>query len=534
MWPRKPKILFVAATPQGRSIPLEQHTQVLLKAIWPWLPPFDPGDPHDLEKKVSQFLTILPNATLEQVEAACSRETFTHIHILAHGMEDESQPGSPYGLALHGGSNQETAEVVSGTRFASALNTPFLFAKEENPLRGRTRLPSVVTVAACDSGYISSVVYSNAASFAHDLHQAGIPFVVASQFPLSFVGSVHMAEVLYENLLWGKDPRSVLHQLRTKLYSLQGAYSHDWASVVAYAALPDDLVGQLKEVQYVQARSAAETAMLRLDSFIDLMARSESRTFARHEQIDSHTADLSKELSALFERVDGAAKSMPTDREYATEGIGLLASIEKQKAEAWYQLSHTVKGQEVQLRYHQQCLRTLRQALRYYEQAVRENLRPSEGVVLRKDSLHWVMGQYLSLRAVLGEMFLRDHWGAAVMSAQLDLSETALEIRAWAHGSLVDLHLVLLAYEQKGLPLRHKSAREKALDHARTLASLVSPDSFLLASAQRQFRRYAQWWSNRDFVTELHRTGSKRERNWSEKGGLIELAQQIVQCLSVR
>ena len=44
------------------------------------------------------------------------------------------------------------------------------------------------------------------ASFAHALHQSGIPRVVASQFPLSVEGSVPLANALYKGLLWGEHP----------------------------------------------------------------------------------------------------------------------------------------------------------------------------------------------------------------------------------------------------------------------------------------------------------------------------------------
>jgi hypothetical protein len=533
-WPRKPRILFVAAAPTGLKIPLDQHTQALLKAILPWVPPFDPYDANDLERKVNEILTILPNATIEEVEEVCSREVFTHVHVLAHGREDGSQPGTPFGLALHSRLGKEKVEVVSGARFAIALGSLQPSSPKGSIVREKATLPVVVTVATCDSGHVSSVIYSNGASFAHDLHQAGIPFVVASQFPLSFAGSVAMVEILYQNLLWGQDPRMVLPRLRTKLFSLQGNVTHDWASLVVYAALPDDLEIQLKDVQYEQARRAVDTALAHLDYTIDRMARDESGATTENEGTSSSApAEKANDLVSLFEQVDKATEFLPVGGEYETEGIGMLASIEKRKAEAWYRASRVVKDQKLEGEYRRQCMKTLRQARHYYERAVHENMQQADGLVLRKRSLHWVMGQYLSLRAVLGETFLRDHWGAALVSAQLDLSESLLEIRAWAHGTLAELYLLLLAYDQKGLPAHHKSAKEKVREHVRQLVAITGPDSSIASSTQRQFKRYVQCWGSEDFVTELRNLGGTRERDWSDKGGLTELALQIVRLLSV-
>ena len=188
--------------------------------------------------------------------------------------------------------------------------------------------PSVVTVASCDSGNRGNVVYSGA-SFAHELHQAGIPFVVASQFPLSKPGSVHMVEVLYDRLLWGDDPREVLHALRRKLYALHTSTTHDWASLVVYCALPTTRGDQLKDTAYGQARAAIDAALGPCDDFVDSLRDAE--TTPAPEALRSHVEEL-------LDRAAAAAKRMPTGGEYETEGYGLLASTEKRKAEVRFRL----------------------------------------------------------------------------------------------------------------------------------------------------------------------------------------------------
>jgi hypothetical protein len=132
--------------------------------------------------------------------------------------------------------------------------------------------------------------------------------VVASQFPLSKPGSVYVAEALYSRMLWGEDPRITLHQLRSKLRALS-ADTHDWASLVAYAVLPDDLEDQLKDMQYAQAKKAIDTALDRIDKCIEKIG---DRNRLSNEEMER--------LAALFKRVDEAAGRMPTTGEYETEG----------------------------------------------------------------------------------------------------------------------------------------------------------------------------------------------------------------------
>lgn len=346
-WPQKPRILFIVGEPRGlRPPPTVEHTTALLKAIAPWVGPFDEQSPSDLKDKTSSILTVLRNATIDQITETCSKEPFTHVHILAHGKEDPNQDGKPYGIALHSPHDLMRIDVVSGSRLATSLKPLRQGLSRENET-----LPIVVTVASCDSGRGSDVSYNSGASFAHDLHQAGIPFVVASQFPLSFSGSIHMAEILYEQLLWGEDPRVGLHQLRGRLYALHSSDTHDWASLVAYAALPDDLEDQLVDVQYVRASEAIDAAMQHVDRAVDVMKSGKLGSVAQ--------------LDSLLERVDLAASRMPVDRGYETEGLGMLGSTAKRKAQALFQASCAMK-EEHPAGYGLKSIDLLRKSLEHY------------------------------------------------------------------------------------------------------------------------------------------------------------------------
>jgi len=531
VWPLKPKILFIIGQHRNMPVPASKHTQALFKAIKAWIPPYDPSTPGDLERKTSGVLTILPQATVEQVEATCAENFYTHVHILAHGMEDTKLPGRPYGLALHDPRDESKIEVVSGERLASALRPLRRYETLEASGEPHGVFPAVVTVAACDTGYVSSVIYNNGASLAHTLHQAGIPFVVASQFPLSKPGSVQVAELLYGGMLWGEDPRITLQRVRSKLHALS-ADTHDWASLVVYAALPEDLEFQLKDAQYVQAKGAIDTAMKYIDQTIDEIKRIGARASKGSSATEQDMEGAIDQLEITVRRVDEAAMRMPTTGEYETEGAGMLASTAKRKAEAYWNASLTLLTEERRAYFCGQCLSSLDKSLQYYERAYRESMREWMGVIRRRRSLHWVMGQYLSLRAVLGHVFLRDHWGAAMVSTRVDLEEAQGEGVVWPHGTLAELYMILLAYDPEHVPVGPEEIRKKTLDHIQTLLSLAGYDSFAVYSTKRQFRRYIDWWGHEIFESLLAEGGHVRERSWQEPGGIVELANQVVEELT--
>lgn len=510
VWPRKPKILFVIAQPPHMSVPALDHTKALLKAIDPWIPYYDPSKPDEREKKIGEILTILPEASIKDIEDACTQDAYTHVHILAHGMENAKKPGTPYGLVLHDPQDKSTINVVGGEQLASALR----------PLRSSTAgapnvtLPAVVTVAACDSGNVSSVIFSNGTSLAHELHQAGIPVVIASQFPLSKPASVHVAEVLYNRMLWGEDLRIIQHSLRSKLHALCPD-THDWASLVMYANLPPDLDQQLLDVRYDQAKRAINCALDRIDKSID-------REIPLGET----------EMNLLLERVDAAAEHMPTTEGYETEGIGILASTEKRKAEMCFHALLKPGKSKDELK--KSSLKCLRKSLNLYEQAYKGNMQDAKGVIRKHSSVHWVMTQYLSLRAVLGESFLPYHWSAAKVSAEVDIRacQGYAETVAWAHGSLAELYLILLAYDpadvKKLAGISHKEASEKARWHTHELLSIAGEDSFTVYSTRRQFDRYISWWGHEIFETVRRDQQSSRLRAWDGDGGVIELGKELI------
>lgn len=264
-WPYRPQILLAYASPQ-RSVPGPEHALAIRETLEPWLAHVrlteaQRGDAIMVDKAVDEFekyVHLLPDASLPKIREACERRRFTHVHILAHGAAVDGT----FGLELCHPTDRGRADVVTGERLASVLTSGSVCA--------RGGPPACVTIAACDVGGIRDVIGSGS-SMAHDLHDAGIPLVVASQFPLSKRGSVMMTRDLYGHLLWVCDPRDALSSTRAELsgWGVPGVGQFDWASVVAYGALPADLEAQLPRAQVNQYRRAMDSLVSRVDEHVD-------------------------------------------------------------------------------------------------------------------------------------------------------------------------------------------------------------------------------------------------------------------------
>src|SRR4030095_16857773 len=183
---------------------------------------------------------------------------------------------------------------VSGERFCTALTTI---------VDGGIHRPTVVTIASCDSGNVGSVVRPGA-SFAHALHQGGIPLVVASQFPLSIEGSVPLVATVYRGLLWGEHPLVLLQEIRAELHARYTSRWHDWASLVVYEALPRDMSEQLERARYFQAKRAVDAALETIDVAVERGSASASGANERAAE----TA-----LAALHDAIARAIAGLPAE-----------------------------------------------------------------------------------------------------------------------------------------------------------------------------------------------------------------------------
>lgn len=531
-WPTEPRILFVAAAPpEAGAIPLESHLLALRRAIRPWVKYFPQDDEGARTRRVEEHLVFLPDASIEAIEEKCASDEFTHVHILAHGVSRPHNYDTRFFLALHNSVNAEETDYISGPRLATALR-----ATQRPDARGLSR-PAVVTLASCNSGSIGSVAGAGA-SIAHALHEAGIPMVVAGQFPLSFQGSVRLVECLYEGMLWGIDPRPLLYDLRRRLYA-QFPDTHDWAALTTYVSLPTDFDQQLSEIKIRQAMRSIDAAMNHAD---ETTRRVYERV--RPGQTSSTAAPESEEdnkvlLDIAENKMKAARKRLEKLLEYLPEEKsrihGLLASTDKRHAEILHSASKISLIDEASQQGHAgDSLRLLRKARDHYWDAF-----------LLDRSKSWAVVQYLSLACVLtrlrepgpdapppplqavssappagepgSELPPSEHagkirperelgalWSLARHLSLYDHHSNERQTKAWAHGNLMELYLLSLIMERReGWP-DAPTGRKSAVEHADSLIDIAGRLSFEVYSTRRQIFRYVQWFSDISDMGEAH------------------------------
>ncbi len=499
VWPDRPQILFVSGDPD--NVPFTEHRDALVEAIRRFQYPGRDDETSSTDGRRAQFgdlLTILINPTLVELQRECEQAPYTHVHVLTHGDLDVVSNES-YGIVLR--DEHGSSDVVSGDRFVSAI----------------TRIghrPAVVTIASCDSGNVGSVVVPGA-SFAHAVHQSGIPFVVGAQFPLSKNGSVPLTARLYEGLLWGEHPLCVLQQARAELHARYNTNWHDWASLVVYEALPQTLGDQLDLLRYSQAKRALNAAL----EWIDKAVAPDSGA-GRDSMVEYGKA------------VMYAVERLPLQGQFAVECMGLRASSRKRLAQAAFTLARHTPGDEESPFEHPYDL--LDQARLDYARAVKGLLVNDAQAVQRKATLHWVLVQLVSLGTVIQQELGRGEWEAARLASEHYLDHGDREERAWAHGSLAELWLLRLHEEGLSEQQRSEFAAE-ALHHATKLSGFYpGVDEFPVKSTRREFERYVDWWGTDWFRRELVERGIRPSSSWAGNAGLVKTAQQLVKVLQRR
>ncbi len=514
-WPRKPKILFIAAAPpEVGSIPLEAHLLVLRRVIAPWVYYYDPSNPEQQRERVEEHLHVLPGASIKAIEDACASGAYTHIHILAHGIEVREQYDTRFALALHDDRDPQQVEHVSGARLATALR-----ASTRRDSEGLA-LPAVVTLASCDSAGVGSVAGAGA-SIAHALHEAGIPMVVAGQFPLSFEGSVRLTECLYEGLLWGKDPRPLLYDLRRRLYA-QFQRNHDWASLTAYISLPHDIDHQLPGVQIEQAKYSINAAMNHADEATKRLYNSWKTGAQEEENTDALKTLIEKSRYKIEEANDQLEVLLKRIPEKGALINGLLGSTAKRHAEMLYTASSNPlldEDPETQDSFMAEHDALLLKARDYYWDSFQ--LKRSES---------WAVVQYLALTVLMqrSDRFKNNAslpreeeegerrpggdereekqdpgalWTLAHLLSLYELNGKDSGQRIWAHGSLIELNLLALIMGPGGGRPEQHEAEERALRYSGALVEIAGRDSFDVYSTWRQIHRYLNWFQfiTRDF-----------------------------------
>ena len=465
--PIEPRILLVSAAPEALEVPLALHVQALRAALEPWIrwPERKRRDDNASQGEadvnaqrlecVKERLRILPNASIEEIYEACSKEQFTHVHILAHGDHADVGGEKRYGLALCLKGNRRKKVVVSGKRLASALQA-------EGEDGARRSKPLLVSLATCDSGNPGSILIPGG-SIAHDLHTAGIPWVFASQFPLTKAGSVRMAEALYPRLLRGDDPRLILYEVRRQLF-MHAERDHDWASLVAYSTVSSGFEYQVMTFFERQMRRAITISLNRADH-----AETESEMSAA---LDESRKRLELWRARLPQGEGSKARARRAEC-YGMHGstwkrIGLLHSRKKQKEEG---------------------RKALENSLVWYRKAMAQ-------WAMDEDKYHWVATQALSLTAVLRQPPEPESFLICRHLAQCDLSGSAGTRKAWAHGTMAELEMLAIYHTPDQVV---RNVKKNVREHCQAIVDLMGEGSFEVDSTRRQFQRYLTDWGREEW-----------------------------------
>jgi hypothetical protein len=463
-WPPVPRILFAWAQPV-EDVPHEAQKAVFEELLAPLAKPSK--DSIEPLPDISPFFSELPDASLYYItnkikEGASQNSPYTHINILAHGSHNESMSGYDFDLVLCEKDAPKTEQKVSGTDLVKALTA-------------QKNLPVVVSLSACDSANVGNVIRP-AGSLIYQLHNAGIPCVFASQFPLSQAGSVIMIKTLYSELVNACDPRLALY--RTRL-ALKKENTHDWASIVAYARFPGDIDEQLVSARLKKVFRSMRTSNAWTDhAFRHWQDINEKNRPGILEQLlqrlNESIADLSNYVT------DG--KSNLTTSDLQCEQMGLLASACKRKAEyLWRSSGLTPVDTGKRLA---ESTSELNKAKEYYSQGFEADF-----------GSHWNGVQFLSLKAVLESSLSGQEqiWHVARYTAELDLKKDA-DKRCWAMGSLAELYLLQPLLKQAASTEDLKNSGEQAKKYIAAIKEFDSSFKGHLESLARQLERYLVWW----------------------------------------
>lgn len=471
-WDRKPKILFVFANPDGLApVPAQDHLEALRRAVEPWVK--WSSNPDERLKEVKSLITVLPDATLEAIQSACESAEFTHIHILAHGAPIEHVPDR-YGVALCNEGDASRKRTVDGESLAIALTAT-------SPGGAARNRPTLISLATCDSANVGSVL-TPGGSIAHELHANGMPWVIASQFPLWMRASSIATEVLYGGLLRGDDPRWVLYSIRQHLRtSFPG--THDWASIIAYASVPWDLDQQVEAFRNSQRRTSLEVKFDKAEKLMTLSSGEGTAAGPDRQKMIKEIESLYKSIRGDLAAWIGALPISSSSKKERSERLGMSGASEKRMG-----ILFDRKGDKDRAR------KAYAVALEHYKKA------------LEADPLnHWVITQFLSLCAVLAEKDeagslareYRDWWIATRQTALWQLKSASGEEKAWAYGTLAELEMLGVIYGGTGFD--REKAKERIIEYCYAIRDIAGGDSFPVFSTCRQFKRYLDPWKREEW-----------------------------------
>lgn len=468
-WPTTPRVLFAWAQPL-KPVPHQAHVDKLVAALAPWVRPLkDNAEPiPNLAPRFTELREASVAAIRDEIGRS-SNNPYTHVHILAHGTKVPDRDGSRFALAMHRADGQSGADAVDGWALASALT---------HVDEATTQVPAVVVVSACDGGNEGSPLVPGA-SLAHALHTSGMPYVLASQFPLTEEGSVTMAAELYPRLFSGEDPRAALYFVRQKL-QLDHPNTHDWGSLVAYARFPEDLDQQLEWVRLKLLLARLKSA----HAWVDHVLRHQQKIEQTFGDVEDRLNTAIETLETILKKGVAAGGDNPKVR---NENLGLLGSAYKRKAEHLYRRGVLTKQTEAHFQRSREALKS----------ACRRYLQGHDALL----SDHWVGCQYLSLTAVMIATLVneRDRWTVVHFAAQQALKDSdKKKYRLWPLGTLCELYLLQpLTVANKEIDAVWETATTTARTYLTQFFEIATEEGETeeIESTARQLDRYVSWWA---------------------------------------
>jgi hypothetical protein len=392
------------------------------------------------------------------------------LNILAHGGHKAGPAGYEFRLILCKEDAIDKAEKVDGKNLIKAIV----------PDKAGS-IPTVISLSACDSGNTGNTIVPSG-SLVYQLHNAGIPCVFASQFPLTQQGSVKLVKTLYHQLVNACDPRVALYKTRIALKEDQ---NHDWASLVAYARFPKDINEQLQDTNLKMLFSSMRVTNAWVDHVFKFKEKIEPDK--KEQALKQLEARLDKSINALsrFLKEENKKESTLANKLLRAEHLGLLGSAYKRKAEYFFRLIEFNPEKRPDLI--SQSIEALEKAKEFYNCGLEAD---SEN--------HWTTMQYLSVKAVV-EGSLKDEnelWYVTKHMAQKNEKNPGNEgDRIWAWGTLAELYLLKpLTVPDNFFDEEIKSAAAIAKEYMTKMANAGAEYNPAKESTARQFERYINWW----------------------------------------
>ena len=474
VWPYQPRILFAWAQPDPEmTVPYEDHLNVLKAIVSPLAKP--QKDVPDPTPDIAGLITELPNASVDSIkmkiqEGVAKEKPYTHLHILAHGGQKLVYGVTEFRLVLCKDGNKDEAQKVSGESLANAI-VPV----------DKKSIPTVVSLCVCDSGNVGNTIFPTG-SLIYQLHNAGVPCVFASQFPLTQPGSVQLVKTLYHQLINACDPRMALYETRIEL---KKASNHDWASLVAYARFPEDINEQLQAANLKMLFNSMKITNAWVDHAFKFLEKIEPGNrepilLDLENRLTQSIEELSKFLNPENKRESNLANAL-----LQAEHFGLLGSGYKRKAEYLFRLVEFNPARKTDLV--NRSIEAVNKAKEFYNCGLEAN-----------PTSHWTAMQYLSLKAI-SEGILEDEseiWYVTKRMAERDEKKSSNEEdRIWAWGTLAELFLL------KPLTIGGKSKAEEissaiaiSKNYIKRMAGADKKYNSAKESTIRQFERYINWW----------------------------------------